>query len=151
MGTYQSRLGDGVEQQVSETATCWVGENGRFAGTFSARHGVNDLESPQPALWTLGFGKTAAVRSFLFSEETRNDTEWPHLDEIPCDCRWSPSCREYQYRWRNHSTAFDQLPDEGMHLQVQNRQGLFSNDFIFHVIGTAAEVVESSVDRRRPR
>ena len=42
------------------------------------------------------------------------------------------------------SIKLDSLPPNGIHfLQLQNAQGLFSNDFIFHVAGNADDIAKS--------
>jgi len=155
MGTYQSRLGDGVEQQAFQRQQLvGLAENGRFVGTFSARHGVKaDLESPQPALWTLGSLERQSGRQkfpVLFEGNKEMTLSGRHLDEnahVIVDGRRVAG--SISIDGETIQLRLDQLPDEGMHLlQVQNRQGLFSNDFIFHVTATAAEAVElqASID-----
>lgn len=123
-----------------------VASEGRFVGTFTGRHGEHaDAESPQPALWTLGT-----------IHEQRGRQEFPVVHEGKS--AMSVSGRNFDdyaiiYVDGRRVNGFisvteDEqeqvvielaaLPDAGMHmLQVQAENGLFSNDFIFHVTESA--------------
>ena len=127
MGTYQSRLGDGVEQQAFQRQQLvGLAENGRFVGTFSARHGVKaDLESPQPALWTLGSLERQSGRQkfpVLFEGNQEMTLSGRHLVEnahVIVDGRRVAG--SISIDGETIQLRLDQLPDEGMHLlRVQN-------------------------------
>lgn len=115
---------------------------GTFVGTLTGRHGEKaDVESPQPALWTLGT-----------IHEQRGAQEFPilHTDNHTMTISgryFDKSASIYVDGHRTKASievtggeqdkvliTLDELPKDGMHLiQVQAKNGLFSNDFIFHV------------------
>ena len=134
---------------------------GKFLGTFSARHGVKaDLETPQPALWTLGSLERQSGRQkfpILFQGSQEMTLSGRHLEEdanVLVDGRRVDG--SISIDGETVQLRLDELPDVGMHLlQVQNQQGLFSNDFIFHVTDTQegaaklqAGIDSAHVDRR---
>ncbi len=138
-----------------------LADAGKFLGTFSARHGAKaDLETPQPALWTLGSLERQSGRQkfpVLFEGKQEMTLSGRHVEEdanVLVDGRrvdGSISVNGETIRLR-----LDELPVVGMHLlQVQNQHGLFSNDFIFHVTNTEegagklqADIDRAHVDRR---
>ena len=63
-----------------------------------------------------------------------------------CETGSLPDCEEYIAVVR-----LGRLPaDAGLHLlQVQNPHGLFSNDFVFHVVGTPPRVESGNLSRSR--
>ena len=115
---------------------------GTFVGTLTGRHGEKaDVESPQPALWTLGT-----------IHEQRGAQEFPilHTDNHTMTISgryFDKSASIYVDGHRTKASievtggeqdkvliTLDELPKDGMHLiQVQAKNGLFSNDFIFLV------------------
>ena len=114
-------------------------ELGKFVGTFTARHGVNaDVNSPQPALWTLGsihdqrkqdFPTVTAGRlSMTISGRHFKDDAKIFVDGIRVNGAVSVKSNEKVV------ITLANAPTIGMHLlQVQVPDGLFSNDFIFYV------------------
>jgi YVTN family beta-propeller protein len=113
---------------------------GKFVGTFTGRHGSNaDYDHPQPALWTLGpIEKQRGSQDFpvLHGGETTMTVSGRHIREganIIVDGRKVPGTMKTEQDERI-VIKLESLPAVGMHLlQVQNQDGLFSNDFIFHV------------------
>ncbi|MGB0760012.1 MAG: ankyrin repeat domain-containing protein [Rubripirellula sp.] len=156
--TYLSTAG---ERRFTREELVNLADAGEFIGTFSARHGVKaDLETPQPALWTLGPLERQSGRQkfpILFEGNQEIVLSGRHLED---DANVLVDGRRVDGRVRIEGETvrihLDELPDSGMHLlQVQNQQGLFSNDFIFHVTDTAtgaarlqAGIDAAHVDRR---
>ena len=113
---------------------------GDFIGTFTARHGIHaDLESPQPAVWTRGSLQRQAGRQIfpiLYGDQTTMKLSGRHFTEdarLVVDGRRTSGSIQLE-DGEKVSIKLDSLPDTGMHfLQVQNPNGLFSNDFIFYV------------------
>lgn len=148
-GSYVERDGDRSahprEELVARAA------EGRFIGTFTARLGERtDVENPQPALWTLGpIHEQRGRQSFpvLHPRNTVLSLSGRHIRE---DARLIVDGRRVNgtlsLRGERLEVKLSTLPAIGMHfLQVQNPDGLFSNDFIFHVVkdpGQAAEVMK---------
>ena len=123
---------------------------GEFTGTFTGRAGRNvDVDNPQPAIWTLGVmaaqsGRqqfptlSAADRTMTFSAR--------HIEEganVVVDGRrvaGSVSCQNGALPLCSFLSPvvvqLESIPGpDGIHfLQVQNPDGLFSNDFIFHTV-----------------
>jgi YVTN family beta-propeller protein len=134
-----------------------LASNGKFVGTFTGRHGENaDVESPQPALWTLGpiheqrgrqkfpilhGGKsTMAVSGRNFDQDASVYVNGRRVDG---------SIMLEEDEQEKVLIALDSLPSPGMHLlQVQSENGLFSNDFIFHVTkdAEAAAKLKRNID-----
>lgn len=158
---YESSLGDVDRHRFQRKQLVRLAEAGKFVGTFSARHGVKaGLETPQPALWTLGpLERQSGRQKFPILHEGKQGMTLSgrHLEEdgnILVDGRRVGG--EISIDGETVKLDLDVLPDVGMHLlQVQNQQGMFSNDFIFHVTETAAgavalqaEMDAAHVDRR---
>ena len=157
-GSYISTLGD---QRFSREQLLNLANAGQFLGTFSARHGVKaHLETPQPALWTLGSLERQSGRQkfpVLFDDSKEMILSGRHLEEdanVLVDGRRVDG--SISIEGETVKVRLAELPGVGMHLlQVQNQQGLFSNDFIFHVTNTAegatklqADIDAAHVDRR---
>jgi hypothetical protein len=118
-----------------------LAEQGKFIGTFTARHGAKaDLYLyPQPAIWTVGpiqeqRGKqqfptlTATDKSMLISGRYFKDDAHLFVDGQRVDGTLRVKEGE------KVTIALANLPPTGMHLlQVQEPEGRMSNDFIFHV------------------
>ena len=114
-------------------------ELGKFIGTFTARHGVNvDVNSPQPALWTLGsiheqrkqdFPTVTTGRlSMTISGRHFKDDAKIFVDGVRVNGAVSVKSNEKVV------ITLASAPTTGMHLlQVQVPDGMFSNDFIFYV------------------
>ena len=143
-GTYVERDGDReafTRDQLITRATA-----GEFTGTFTARLGANvDVDNPQPALWTPGVIQIqSGPQQFPVVSATNPDmlVSGRHIRDgahilvngrkvagtISCEVGSFPDCRSESFVVRLQT-----LPPAGIHfLQIQNPDGLFSNDFIFH-------------------
>jgi len=111
----------------------------KFVGTFTARHGVNaDVDSPQPALWSLGaihdqrkqdFPTVTTRRlSMTISGRHFKDDAQIFVDGVRVNGAVSVKSNEKVV------ITLANAPTAGMHLlQVQVPDGMFSNDFIFYV------------------
>jgi YVTN family beta-propeller protein len=161
-GVYVSKARD--RQVFTREQLVSLADDGKFVGTFTGRHGENaDVESPQPALWTLGSiheqrgrqefpilhegDKTMAVSGRNFDEYASVYVDGRRVEGFVA--------LEDDYQ-EQVVIKLESLPDPGTHmLQVQAENGRFSNDFIFHVAqdtAAAAElkrsIDEPHVDRR---
>lgn len=131
---------DGARGAHSRRHLVALAKEGKFVGTFTGRHGASDdLEHPQPALWTLGsIHEQRGQQQFpiLYPEMKTMTVSARHLREdvrLIIDGRRVPGTIEFRDD-EQIAITLDSLPSAGMHfLQVQNPDGLFSNDFIFHV------------------
>ena len=117
-----------------------LASEGRLVATLTARLGGNvDVENPQPALWTRGpIERQRGHQRFptLRAGETSMTLSGRHIRD---DARLFVDGRRASgtVRTGDNETltiALASLPPAGMHfLQVQNPDGLISNDFIFLV------------------
>jgi len=118
---------------------------GRFVATFTARLGNKmNADHPQPGLWTLGpIHKQRGRQEFpiLHRGMKQMTVSGRHIDPgafLVVDGRRFPGTVKLK---GNEVVAIElrTLPPVGMHLlQLQNPNGLFSNDFIFHVAQDAS-------------
>ena len=119
---------------------------GEFVGTFTARLGANvDVDHPQPAVWapaalqvqsgpqrfpTLSAGNmTMLVRGRHIENGANIIVNGRKVSgSVSCEIGALPDCGGESIQ-----VQLAALPAPGMHfLQIQNPDGLFSNDFIFH-------------------
>ena len=127
-------------QAYSRKRLIKLAATGKFVGTFTGRHGdKDDYDHPQPALWTRGpihaqRGKQQFPK--LYGENRTMRISGRHLREganIIVNGRKVPGMIKLAAK-NNVDITLDTLPDFGLHfVQVQNPDGLFSNDFLFHV------------------
>ena len=118
----------------------------RFVGTFTGRHGENaDYDNPQPGIWAQGaIEKQRGAQKFpvLSKQNKTMVVSGRHLKEgasVIVNGRKSEGSVRLGSNERVEIELAN-LPPEGMHfVQLQNRDGLFSNDFIFHVSDKKAE------------
>ncbi len=111
---------------------------GRFVGTFTARLGPNvDYDHPQPALWTVGpiqNQRGSQVFPILYPGLGTVKFSGRHIQHgarLIVDGRRVDGTVIVQGDIVTVTPA--KQPPVGMHLlQIQNPDGLFSNDFIFH-------------------
>ena len=114
--------------------------DGKMVVTLTGHHGVeDDIRTPQPGLWTLGPMHAQRGRQLFpvihgddltMSLMGRNLSDEVHL--IVDGRRVEGSIEKYTNERIKVTLA--NLPQEGLRfLQLQNRDGLFTNDFIFHV------------------
>ncbi|MGI9474598.1 MAG: ankyrin repeat domain-containing protein, partial [Rubripirellula sp.] len=106
-----------------------------------------DYDHPQPALWTRGALERQRGRQqfpVLYEGEQRMHASGRHFQEdanVIVDGRRVSG--EIMIDDEHVQIELAQLPKEGMHLlQVQSVDGMFSNDFIFHVTKDADEAGE---------
>ena len=148
-GAYVSKARDRApftrEQLVS------LAGDGKFVGTFTGRHGENaDVESPQPALWTLGSIHEQRGRQefpILHGGKSTMAVSGRNFDQYASvyvdGRRVDGSIMLEEDEQEKVLIALDSLPSPGMHLlQVQSENGLFSNDFVFHVAKDAEAAAE---------
>lgn len=145
---YNSEFQGGAFVTVDENRDVYSRENllelaasGKFVATFTARHGKNAYyENPQPAIWTQGpIERQSGRQNFpiLFQDRTYLNVSGRHIDKgayvIVDGKRVDGDVRLHD----NESVTIElaEVPPPGMHMiQLQNPDGLFSNDFIFHVV-----------------
>lgn len=116
-----------------------LASNSRFLGTFTARLGDKvDLDHPQPALWTLGpIQKQRGAQKFpvLTEGATTMEMSGRHIEDgarLVVDGRRAKG--KVTVEGETATVSLEVAPSVGTHfLQIQNPDGLFSNDFIFHV------------------
>ena len=131
---------DGARRRFTRQNLVSLATEGRFVGTFTGRHGANaDYDHPQPALWTLGsLHAQDGQQEFpiLYGDHRAMTIQARHLRDganilvngkkVPGSIRTEKDERIV--------IELETLPPVGLHfLQAQNPDGLFSNDFIFHV------------------
>jgi len=117
-----------------------MAKEGKFIGTFTGRHGNKvNKENYQPALWTLGpiHAQRGKQEFPVLSEQKRLMVlSGRHIQKgarIIVNGRRVDGEITFKKNERIE-ISLTKLPKEGIHfLQVQNPNGLFSNDFIFHV------------------
>jgi len=112
----------------------------RFVGTFTGRHGKNaDYDNPQPGIWAQGpIEKQRGAQKFpvLSKQNKTMVVSGRHLKEGASVIVNGRKTQGSVKLGDNERVEIElaSLPPEGMHfVQLQNRDGLFSNDFIFHV------------------
>ena len=133
---------DGKRRALPREKLVSLAAEGRFVGTFSGRHGAkDDYDSPQPALWTHGpIHQQRGRQQFpvLYGENRTMTISGRHLEDgahLIVDGRRVPgTIMARKDKDETVQIELEELPEVGIHfLQVQNQDGLFSNDFIFHV------------------
>jgi YVTN family beta-propeller protein len=146
-GKYVETMGE--QKSYSRDHLIKLASSGKFIGTFTGRHGENDdYDHPQPALWTRGpihsqRGKQQFPR--LYANNRTMKVSGRHIRKgahVLVNGRRVPGTIKVANEDRVDITL-NSLPDIGMHLiQVQNPDGLFSNDFIFHVTPDRKDLAE---------
>jgi hypothetical protein len=139
----------GQRRAFSRAELQTMAADGHFVGTFTGRHGArDDYDHPQPALWTLSPIHEQVGRQFfpvVFGEDKVLRMSGRHIDEgahVIVDGRRVPGTVSFR-DGEMIAVELETLPEAGLHfLQVQNPQGLFSNDFLFHVAASAEELAE---------
>ena len=147
-GTYV--LVNGQRRAIPREKLISLASEGRFVGTFTGRHRAkDDYDSPQPALWTHGpIHQQRGRQKFpvLYGENRTMTISGRHLDDgahvIVNGRRVSGTITARKDKDETVKIELKELPEAGIHfLQVQNPDGLFSNDFIFHVASSENESV----------
>jgi len=144
-GTYVERVND--PDSFSRDELMAFATSGEFVGTFTARVGANvDVDNPQPAIWTSSaLHVQSGPQQFptLSAGSTAMTIRARHIENgasvivngrkvtgnVSCEIGSLPDCGS-----ESIVVQLQTLPaPTGMHLlQIQNPDGLFSNDFIFH-------------------
>jgi YVTN family beta-propeller protein len=117
---------------------------GEFVGTFTARHGVKaTVDDPQPAIWPLGPIEQQRGRQdfpIIHNGDQSMTVSGRHFGDdahVFVDGRRVRGAVSRQEKEKVVITL-STLPSIGMHLlQIQVPDGMFSNDFIFHVASDA--------------
>ena len=117
-----------------------LASEGKFVGTFTGKHGPNtDYDNPQPALWTLGpihAQRGKQVFPIVHNNSKKMTINARHVKNgALIFVNGKRANGNLQFRsGENIEITLDDLPEPGIHfLQIKNKGGLFSNDFIFHV------------------
>ena len=134
-GKYESSDTSLSREQIFSLA-----ESGKLIGTFTGRHGNNvGIDDIQPALWTLGpiHAQRGKQKFPVINNKNRMMVlSGRHIQEgarIIVNGRRTEGKIALKEKERVE-IYLAQTPKEGIHfLQIQNPNGLFSNDFIFHV------------------
>ncbi len=145
-GTYVKRYGD--RESYTRDALTRLAAEGRFVGTFTGRLGSKaDYDNPQPALWTLDpIEKQRGKQDFpiLHDGNTTMTVSGRHIQKdalVIVDGHRVPGAVHCE--GETVKIELTSLPTVGLHfLQVQNADGLFSNEFIFHVAENAEAAAE---------
>ncbi|MBN00388.1 MAG: hypothetical protein CMJ77_14810 [Planctomycetaceae bacterium] len=155
-GAYISKASD--EEKMHRSELLDLAANGKFVGTFTARHGAkDDVENPQPGIWTVGPIERQRGRQefpFVYPENREMKVSGRYIDP---EAKVFVNGRQVSggVRLEDNEVVFielETLPNEGMHfLQLQNPDGMFSNDFIFHVTKDEASVRKRDRELRRTR
>lgn len=153
-GTYIHKNGD--RESFTRDELVSLAADGRFIGTFSAHHGDRaDVDHPQPAIWTLGPIEQQSGRQefpMLYDSNQSMAISGRHIADdayVIVDGRRVPGVVEIEAADELIQIHLQALPAVGMHLlQLQNPDGMFSNDFIFHVTedADAAEELKRRID-----
>ena len=136
-GVYVETAGD--HRSFTRGQLLILAAEGRFVGTFTARMGANvDVDNPQPALWTLGpIQEQRGHQKFpiLYTGNQVMTLSGRHLqDQAHLIVDGVRVAGTLKIGGETVEVELETLPPAGMHfLQVQNPDGLVSNDFIFHV------------------
>ncbi len=140
-GSYVATSGN--REAYSRGALVALAKEGRFIGTFTARIGLEgDITKPQPALWTLGpIEKQSGTQKFpaIYPGSLSMKISGRHIRDnahLFVDGVRAPG--SLKVIGETIEISLQNLPSTGIHfLQVQNPDGLFSNDFLFHVTQSA--------------
>lgn len=133
-----------VRKSYTRAALISLAADGDLIGTFTARHGVNvGIDTPQPGIWTLGPIQAQSgqqVFPVLQADDPRMTISGRHIQEgahLIVDGRrvsGTLTSEKGAFFDVDVTVALETLPAAGMHfLQIQNPDGMFSNDLIFHV------------------
>ena len=137
---------DGDRKVYAREELVELASKGEFVGTFTGRHGENaDFEHPQPALWTISPIQKQSGRQKFPIVHPDNKTMTISGRHIRDEASLVVNGRKVPGTIRTDegdkvTVKLRTLPSVGIHfLQVQNPNGLFSNDFIFNVVSSEEE------------
>ena len=138
---------DKGRQSFTRDQLIGLAKEGKFLGSFTARHGAQSgFFIPQPALWTLSSIQEQSGRQQFPILAGGNQTMTLNARHVTEDAHVIIDGRRVEASVKKGTAetiaiTLDSLPPNGLHfLQIQNSQGLFSNDFIFHVADKAEDV-----------
>ena len=145
-----------VRRSYSRKELADLARDGSFVGTFTGRHVAHTATTePQPVIWTKGPIQAQRGRQQFPILHSKNKTMRMSSRYVRdgvrafVDGRLVPA--QLTRRSDSLTIELDSLPEEeGIHLlQIQNPQGMFSNDFIFHVVKDkkAAIALHQSIER----
>ena len=129
----------GLNRNLTRDELISLALRGEFIGTFTGKHGPNaDYDNPQPALWTLGpihAQRGKQVFPILHKDSKSMTINARHVKDgalIYVNGKRANGNLEFK-SGENIEITLENIPDPGIHfLQIQNKGGLFSNDFIFY-------------------
>lgn len=132
-----------------------LASEGKYVGTFTARHGAKvGVDNPQPGIWTLGpIEAQRGHQDFpvlspgntAMTVNGRHIHEGAHLYVNGRRADGTITSEQGKFFDLDFTVKLEKLPEVGMHLlQIQNPDGMFSNDFIFHVTDEKEEAAKVS-------
>lgn len=137
-GAFVQKNGDRLAFSRKELLA--LAAEGKFVGTFTARHGAKaSLDDPQPALWTLGPIERQIGRQrfpILYNGLLSMTVSGRHFRD---DALLFVNGKRVAGKVKREAgekvvITLESLPPAGFQLlQVQVPEGMFSNDFIFYV------------------
>ena len=138
-GRYNYNAIGGLNRNLTRDELISLALRGEFIGTFTGKHGPNaDYDNPQPALWTLGpihAQRGKQVFPILHKDSKSMTINARHVKDgalIYVNGKRANGNLEFK-SGENIEITLENIPDPGIHfLQIQNKGGLFSNDFIFY-------------------
>ena len=148
-----------IRKPFTRAALLLLAADRHFVGTFTARHGVKvGVDNPQPAIWTWGpIQAQSGHQKFpvLYADKTTMTISGRHIQEgahLIVDGRrvsGTVTSQRGAFYDMDITVELETLPPEGMHfLQIQNPEGMFSNDFIFHVTHAKTDDVSSTSSQK---
>jgi len=150
---------DGNRRSFTRDELIRLAKEGSFVGTFTGRHGAEEgFVNPQPALWTLSPIHAQSGRQrfpVLTAQEKSMTINARHVTDeahVVVNGRRVPATITHGEK-ENITITLESIPPKGLHfLQVQNAEGLFSNDFIFHVTDKKEDIAKTqNTDRTQLR
>jgi len=127
------------KKSYSRNELVQLASDGKFVGTFTARHGVRaDVDNPQPAIWSLGKIDDQRRQNFptITSKDLTMTISGRHFKDdalIFVDGKRVTGTVSVKSN-EKVVVSLNSLPTIGMHLlQIQVPEGMLSNEFIFYV------------------
>ncbi|RKU13813.1 hypothetical protein C6501_08980 [Candidatus Poribacteria bacterium] len=152
---------DGDNKTFTRSQLVLLASEGKFVGTFTARHGTKvGIDNPQPGIWTLGLIEAQRGHQdfpVLSPDNTTMTVNGRHIHEgayLYVNGRrvdGTITSQQGEFFDLDFTVKLEKLPEVGMHLlQIQNPDGMFSNDFIFHVVQKKKDDA-SKASSRKPK
>ena len=154
-----AKTGQGLPTTFTRDQLISFAAEGKFIGTFTARHGPKvGIDTPQPGIWTLGpIEAQRGHQNFpvLHSGNTTMTVSGRHIHKgayLYVNGRrvaGTVTAEHGKFLDPDITITLEKLPEVGMHLlQLQNPEGMFSNDFIFHVTEEKKQDVSEASPRK---